>query len=164
MFLRLGVYQDLCREHAKSSVWMLNRARNQSSFLQGWGNIISLSEGVHHPPPVASSRILVARSRGPHGGTATWSPLSPIWLSFVGSVEDFLSSHSSGWWWSEPLAEPEAAWAVGSMVPSACKTLLSQSKKKIPHPYTSRRSKQQLLCWETIFLWNEKQIGVPLCS
>lgn len=105
---------------------MLNRARNQSSFLQGWVNIISLS-GVHHPPPVASSRTPAQRAPWWDG---PWRLLSPIWLSFVGSVQALLSSHCSGWCWSEPLAEPEAAWAKGSMVPSACKTPLAQSKQK----------------------------------
>lgn len=124
---------------------MLNRARNQSSFLQGWGNIISLSGGIHHPPPVVSSRIPAQRAPWWDG---LWRLLSPTWLSFVGSVQAVLSSHCSGRCWREPLAEPGAAWAVGSVVPSACKTNFFPKQEKILHLHTGRRPEQQL-CWET---------------
>lgn len=83
MFLRLGVYQDLCREHehAKLSLRMLKRARKQSSFPQWWGSIVSLPEVVRYPPPAVSCRTPTQRAPW---WDRLWQLLSPSWPSLMG--------------------------------------------------------------------------------
>lgn len=54
----------------------------------------------------------------------------------------------SGRCWSKPLAGSGTAWAVGSMVPSACKLPFFPKQAKIPHVYTGMRPEHPLFCWE----------------
>lgn len=115
MYLRLGVYQDLCRahEHAKSSLRMLRKARNQSSFLQWWGSIVSLPEVVHRPPPADSCRTPAQRALRWNG---LWQLFSHVWPNLVGSVWALLGSHckvdgaGASSWQGQGLHGPRGTW------------------------------------------------------
>lgn len=93
---------------------MLNRARNQSSFLQGRGSIISLSQqdSITHLLLSAPGPL----PRGPVVGWALEAPLSKL-AEFCGVSPGFAAFPLQG-----PVLEGARgrARAVGSRVPSAC--------------------------------------------
>lgn len=106
------------------------------------GNIISLSEGVHHPPPVVSSRIPAQRAPWWDGPEAALSQLAE------GMGQPRLCWFPLQWsCWSEPLAESElhGPWGAWFLQPA-----MIPKQAKIPHLYTGKRPEQQLWCWENL--------------
>lgn len=164
MFLRLGVYQDLCREHehTKSSLWMLKRARNQSSFPQWWGApFLSQRWSIAHLLLSAAGPL----PRGPHSGMGFGSsslPLGQVW-----------------WGQSGPCWVPTAKQLVLERAPGRVRdcmghgehgsfslqdTLPPKAGKNTSFLYRQKTWTPVVLLGNSMFLWNEKQDGVPLLS
>lgn len=147
MFLRLGVYQDLCREHehAKLSLWILKRARKQSSFPQWWESIVSLPEVVRYPPPAVSCRTPTQRAPW---RDRLWQLLSPTWPGLVRLLCALLSSCCKGTstgaspWQVQRLHRPWETWFL-----QPAKYPSSQSRQKY---LTSIQAEYQSLSWETL--------------
>lgn len=155
MFLRLGVYQDLCREHAKSSLWMLNRARNQSSFLQGRGSIISLSAGFHHPPPAVSSRTPAQRARGGMGlGGSSLQAGWVLWGQSRLCCVPTAGASAGGSPWQSQSCGQQGSFSL----------LDTQSKQKYLISPQAEDLNSSCCAGKFSILWNEKLSGVLLRS
>ena len=164
MFLRLGVYQDLCREHehAKSSLWMLtlpgtraaSRSVGRASFPSQRWSVTHLLLSAAGPLPW-----------GPCGGMGFASSSLPLgWV----------------WWgWFGPCWIPTAKQLVLARAPDRVRdcmghgdhgffglqdTLLSKAGKNTSYLHRHKTCTPVVLLENSMFLWNEKKNGIPLLS
>lgn len=157
MFWGLGVYQDLCREHAKSSLWILNRARNQSSFLQGWGtSFLSQKESITHLLLSAPGSL----PRGPRGGMGLGGCSLPAGWGHGSARAVLIPTAVELLEWAP--GRVRAAWAMRSMVPSACND--PKASKNTSSLHGQKTWTAVVVLGKSMFLWNEKPNGAPVHS